>query len=109
MTLTGDAVKFPLRGPQTGGVTAHRIRTRALVLWPRVRARPYRKSDTDPPSARGKSSFCGSHAALQHQLRVPLTKIRRSHVRYRPVNTRPQGRLRQRRARKLDADQRTMV
>jgi hypothetical protein len=27
---------------------------------------------------------------------------------HRPVNTRPQGRLRQRRARKLDADQRTM-
>src|SRR5829696_3720518 len=36
-------------------------------------------------------------------------RFRTLHVRHKPVNTRPQGRLRQRRARKLDADQRTMV
>ncbi len=39
---------------------------------------------------------------------VPSSALSNVHVPHRPVNTRPQGRLRQRRARKLDADSEMM-
>ena len=53
----------------------------------------------------------GDTSSGQHppgELFAHLHQFLQFHVPHRPVNTRPQGRLRQRRARKLDADQRTM-